>query len=178
MIRPAEQLWQRIIDKGASREANFEEELHLLPGAQEEDFEFLAHRLGVSLPEEMKALYRLHNGQDTQAGTLSFLRNLTLSPIKEIAENWAFLQEEFDPEDMEPDIEEGLKPLLWNAKWIPIAGNGAGDYLCLDTDPAETGTAGQVLYFWHDWGHRSVQATSLLAFIEMCLVEADESEED
>lgn len=75
------------------------------------------------------------------------------------------------------DIEPGIKPMLWNSKWIPIAENGAGDYLCLDTDPADGGCYGQVLYFWHDWGDRSIEAANLFDFIDICLQEEDEKED-
>ncbi|MEK8126464.1 SMI1/KNR4 family protein [Paenibacillus filicis] len=178
MDNQAKLLWQRITEQGSSRKASFEETLHLQPGASDEDFQRLERILGIRLPEEMKDFYKVHNGQHWLAGTSAFVRNLTLSPIAQIVENWEFLQEEFDPDDLEPEIGEEIKPLLWNAKWIPIAENGGGDYLCLDTDPSEAGALGQVLYFWHDWGNRSVEAKNLYAFIEMCLEEEDEPDED
>ncbi|MNI81863.1 SMI1 / KNR4 family protein [compost metagenome] len=106
-------------------------------------------------------------------GVHSFVRNLTLSPISQIIENWTFLQEEFDPDDLESDIDPEIQSFLWHAKWIPIAENGGGDYLCLDTDPSDVGVVGQVLYFWHDWGKRSVEGRNLFEFIEICLKEND-----
>jgi cell wall assembly regulator SMI1 len=173
MIKQAELLWQLIIEKGTSQEADFEQSLNLQLGANEEDFQLLESVLGVKLPEEMKELYRVHNGQDWKVGVNPFVRNLTLSPISEIIDNWSFLQEEFDPDDIEPEIDNEIKPALWNPKWIPIATNGGGDYLCVDTDPSITGVTGQVLYFWHDWGSRSIKAKSLFDFIEICLKETD-----
>lgn len=74
-------------------------------------------------------------------------------------------------DDLEPDIEKELKPALWNSKWIPIAENGGGDYLCIDTDPSEAGFKGQVLYYYHDWGKRAIEAKNIFAFIELCLKE-------
>ncbi|WP_128103167.1 SMI1/KNR4 family protein [Paenibacillus sp. DCT19] len=171
MSRQAEQSWQRIIAKGTSVDPGFEVALHLQPGAKEEDFRSVEHELGVILPEEMKALYRIHDGQIWDIGGAAFVRNLTLTPLVQVKENWAFLQEEFEPDELEPDIDDEIKPLLWNAKWIPIAENGGGDYLCLDTDPASSGNVGQVLYFWHDWGKRSVEASGLFAFLELCIEE-------
>ena len=171
MINQAELLWQRIIEKGTSREVNFEETLNLQPGAKDEDFQLIESTLGIILPEEMKNFYRVHNGQDWSVGVNSFVRNLTLSPISQIIDNWKFLLEEFDPDDLESDIDNEIRPFLWNSKWIPIAENGGGDYLCLDTDPSEAGVVGQVLYFWHDWGKRSVEAKNLYEFIEICLEE-------
>ncbi|MFB8374901.1 SMI1/KNR4 family protein [Paenibacillus taichungensis] len=176
MIEQAELLWRRIIAKGTGANADFEVALNLQPGARDEELQSVENQLGVTLPEEMKALYRVHNGQTWNISVAPFVRNLTLSPLDQVKENWAFLQEEFDPDDMEPEIEDdAMKPVLWNCKWIPIAENGGGDYLCLDTDPSGSGSVGQVLYFWHDWGHRSVEATGLFEFIQKCMEEKDES---
>lgn len=52
-----------------------------------------------------------------------------------------------------------------------IAESGGGDYLCLDTDSTEEGLVGQVLYFWHDWGDRTIDAKGPVKFIEICLNE-------
>lgn len=174
MTNKAEWLWQQIFEKGSQVEEHFQQSLNLQPGASDEELKLVEETLGVTLPEEMKSIYRIHNGQVWESGVNPFVRNLTLSPTFDIIENWQFLQEEFDPDDeLELDNEEQIKPVLWNEKWIPIAENGGGDYLCIDTDPAESGTAGQILYFWHDWGDRSVEATGLFAFIEMCLDEEE-----
>ncbi|MEC2074778.1 SMI1/KNR4 family protein [Metabacillus fastidiosus] len=175
MVNQAELLWKRIIEKGLNVETGFKEKLNLQPGAREEDFQLIETALGVTLPEEMKSFYRVYNGQNWASEFECFVRNLTLSPISEIIDNWKFIQEEFDPDefddDLAADIGTELKPVLWNPKWIPIAENGGGDYLCIDTDPSEAGSAGQILYFWHDWGDRSIEAKSLFEFIEICLEE-------
>lgn len=171
MINSAELLWKRIISRGSSLEVNFQKTLNLQPGASEEDFQLIESTLGITLPKEMKSFYEIYNGQIWEPGVESFVRNLVLSPTSQIINNWTFLQDEFDSDDLEAHIENELKPVLWNSKWIPIAENGAGDYLCIDTDPSESGVVGQVLYFWHDWGKRSVEAKGLFEFIEICLEE-------
>ncbi len=173
MKSEVEILWNRIIEKNSKLEMNGRELLNLQPGATVEEFQLIETTLGITLPEEMKSFYRIFNGQVWSQGVQPFVRNLTLSPISEIIGNWEFLQEEFDPDDLLPDIEYGVevKPTLWNEKWIPIAENGGGDYLCLDTDPTEEGVVGQVLYFWHDWGDRTIDAKGLFEFIEICLNE-------
>lgn len=173
MAEKAIALWRRIIERGSLNSPDYEEKLSLQPGASEEELEQLAHTLGVKLPQEMADFYSVHNGQDWAVGTKSFVRNLTLSPIEQIIEDWEFLNEEFDPDEMEPDIEPEMKPLLWNPRWIPIASNGGGDHLCIDTDPSEKGTFGQMLYFYHDWGRRSVEAVGLYEFLEQCMKEED-----
>lgn len=172
MINQAEWLWRRIIERGSNIEENFKESLNLQPGASDEEIQLIENTLDVSLPEEMKSFYRMYNGQVWQYDGNSFLRNLTLSPTSKIIENWKFLQEEFDPADeLELDIGKEIKPVLWHSKWIPIAENGGGDYLCIDTEPSESGVVGQVIYYWHDWGNRSVEAKNFFEFIEICLNE-------
>ena len=43
----------------------------------------------------------------------------------------------------------GIKPGWWRQKWIPIADNSSGDYICLDLDPSPEGVVGQVILFLH-----------------------------
>ncbi|MGE7111186.1 SMI1/KNR4 family protein [Lysinibacillus sp. NPDC047702] len=174
MNTQANNLWRCIIEKKGK------DALNLQSGATDEEFQLIENTLGVTLPQEMKSFYGIYNGQVWNLGIEPFVRNLTLSPISEIIENWMFLQEEFDPDDLLPDIEYGVevKPMLWHKKWIPIAENGGGDYLCLDTDPTEEGVVGQVLYFWHDWGNRTTVAKSLFEFLEKCLNEENDSNFD
>jgi len=126
MIKQAELLWERIIERGSIQEFNFKEALNLQPSATVEEFQLIESTIGVHLPEEMKSFYSIYNGQAWDLGVEPFVRNLTLSPISEIIKNWEFLQEEFDPDDLLSDINYGteVKPILWNKKWIPIAENG------------------------------------------------------
>ncbi len=43
-------------------------------------------------------------------------------------------------------IREGIiKKCWWNGKWIPFAEDGCGNLKCLDLDPAQNGTGGQVI---------------------------------
>ena len=77
MRNKAEQLWQQIIEKGESVEENFKESLNLQQGATDKDFELVESTLGVRLPEEMKSLYSIHNGQVWNTGGNAFVRNLT-----------------------------------------------------------------------------------------------------
>lgn len=38
----------------------------------------------------------------------------------------------------------------WNRRWLPIADNGCGDLIFVDFDPAENGTVGQIVDWWHE----------------------------
>ncbi|ANF97130.1 SMI1/KNR4 family protein [Paenibacillus bovis] len=169
----AAQLWQNLITSAIVREGGTEESLELLPGVAEQAWNRLAERIQADVPAEIKAFYQIYGGQRDESGVPPLIRNLTLLPVESIMEQWQFLNEEVELDGMEVDNGPGVKPTIWSPAWIPIATNGAGDYLCVDTDPDVGGTYGQVLYYWHDWENRSVEAESWFAFIELCLAEED-----
>ncbi|WP_322906115.1 SMI1/KNR4 family protein [Paenibacillus campi] len=167
----AEHLWKAVQQHAITMNKCKLEQLCLRHGAKQDDFAELEKRLNVQVPDQLREWYRVHDGQDDRLETMPLLRNLTFSAIDKIIETWTFLQEEYDSDGAEAENESAIKPVLWNPAWIPIATNGSGDYVCVDTDPAEEGTYGQILYFWHDWNNRSVEAESLNAFIQLCLHE-------
>ncbi|WP_017812332.1 SMI1/KNR4 family protein [Paenibacillus shenyangensis] len=169
----AAQLWQKLITRAIARESSTEENLQLLPGVEGQDWSRLAESIKAEIPAELKAFYQVYGGQRDEIGVTPLVRNLTLLSLDSILEQWQFLNEEVDQDEMEVDNGPGIKPTLWSPAWIPLATNGAGDYLCLDTDPDIGGTYGQVLYYWHDWENRSVEAESWFAFIELCLTEEE-----
>ena len=48
------------------------------------------------------------------------------------------------------------------------------DYLVVDMDPGQNGTAGQIVTFWHDYGSRKVKAKNLPELMETFLVGVEE----
>src|SRR5690606_15188213 len=59
-----------------------------------------------------------------------------------------------------------LSQRYFSEGWIPFAGNGAGDYLCIDMDPGSEGTLGQIFRWNHDDDHKPPLAPSLDAWLE------------
>jgi len=169
----AEQLWTKVQQHAMQMNNCKKEQLFLRDGASRSQFNELEQRLNVEIPDLFREWYRIHDGQNDRLETMPLLRNLTFSPIDKIIETWTFLQEEYDPDGEQPENEAAIKPVLWNPAWIPFATNGSGDYVCIDTDPAEEGSYGQILYFWHDWNNRSIEADDLSAFIHLCLEEEE-----
>ncbi|WP_162198443.1 SMI1/KNR4 family protein [Paenibacillus wulumuqiensis] len=172
-IEQAVELWQNVIITAIAKKGGKEEDLQLLPGVDEQAWDPLAENMKLEIPAEIKAFYQVHGGQQDEMGATPFVRNLTLLSVNAILEQWQFLNEEVELDEMEVDNGPGVRPVVWSPAWIPVATNGAGDYLCLDTDPDQGGTYGQVLYYWHDWEDRCVEAESWFAFIELCLAEED-----
>jgi ankyrin repeat protein len=70
---------------------------------------------------------------------------------------------EFSRRKAKPDA--GVRADWWNEKWIPFAGDGGGDFLCLDQAPDKGGIAGQVVLFRHDDPRRRRVAPSLTALL-------------
>ncbi len=50
---------------------------------------------------------------------------------------------------------------------IGFSGDGGGNNLCIDMEPAEGGMVGQVITMWHDDATRNLIAPSLTGFIEI-----------
>lgn len=164
-------IWKFIIKKATGTEDDTDNMLKLSSGASEEDLIAVARELNVQLPEEMKAFYSIHNGQARLNGVRPFADNFILLDTNSIIEQWKFLNEEFDGDGLVLEVDSKIKPMLWNSKWIPIADNGGGDCVCIDTDPTKKGLYGQIIDFYHDWGERSVTAKSLSDFLENCINE-------
>lgn len=134
----------------------------LNPPATDNEVETLKNGLGFEIPEDLILLLKIHNGQKGDAGGL-FDEQEFLSSYR-ILDEWKVWSDlldggEFEGYSSEP--ESGIKNSWWNKKWIPITYNGAGDHYCLDVDPSESGTEGQVMTMWHDSADRELLSESL-----------------
>ena len=81
---------------------------------------------------------------------------------------------EFVPDGIACEPEGPIKPdEWWRLGWIPFCGDGGGNHLCVDVDPARGGNPGQVISMWHDDGARALIARSLTDFIEILARDAE-----
>ncbi|WP_264741247.1 SMI1/KNR4 family protein [Cytobacillus firmus] len=128
-------------------------------------------KMRVKLPNSLKELLLIHNGQRNEYPEQRFeylgaIGNYDLLTLDEIVYTWETMKELLDNKTFE-DFEEVVavgpvkKGAWWNPRWISIATNGMGDDICIDLDPAEGGTEGQIITFWHDWEERKVISRSL-----------------
>jgi cell wall assembly regulator SMI1 len=78
-----------------------------------------------------------------------------------------------DDDGITPD--HGVRAKWFHDKWLPIAEDGGGNFVCIDLDPAPGGTAGQIVEFRHDDSARPRLAASLLEYLTHL---EDEDEED
>lgn len=111
----------------------------------------LETQYGTSIPEDLKALYRWKNGQQSSCYQ-SFVNNSTFMPLEEVLSSAKELDElipDFDGENW------------WRKGWLPVFHNGGGDHICYDTEGTFTGRQGQLVEFWHADSDRNVIAASL-----------------
>ncbi|MGA7730174.1 MAG: SMI1/KNR4 family protein [Chloroflexia bacterium] len=133
----------------------------LNPGCGEDAIEKLEAILGVELPEDFRASYKIHNGQEYDSPWM--IGGKELMSLERIEIEWSSMLELLDGGDF-----DGLKSLAegpmrndwWNRAWVPITYDGAGNYFCMDLDPAPGGNRGQLVRFWHDANDRNVIAPS------------------
>lgn len=74
--------------------------------------------MGLKLPRDVKASYRIHDGQDMEPGLVGGEGWMLLS-LQEIVKSWGHWSRA-NPKD---------------AHFVPIAWNGTGDYVFLNLDP-------------------------------------------
>ena len=132
--------------------------------------------IGGRLPETMRESYLLQDGFPYGEQELPILpghasegSGYCLLPIEGVAEEWTIWKDLIDDgtfkgETSQPDA--GITDRWWSDAWIPIGGNGAGDLLCIDLQPAEGGTVGQVIEAIHDDDDRKLLAASWPAYLE------------
>lgn len=153
----------------------------LAPGATDAQIAATERTLGVILPEEVRAFYRIHDGQRTDrslGGVVGgvFAPGGDFLSLARIVDEWTVWKDLLDSgafDGIWSDPQPGIKPDWWNPRWIPITYDGSGNHFCLDLDPAPGGTAGQIITMWHDGGEREVMAAS---FIDWLTQLADEYE--
>ena len=116
-----------------------------LPGASAASIAEAEAVLGLTLPAEYKEFLALHDGQEPGS---PMVESASLMPLEEVVRRHAILAELFpqraaiDPAEVDAEV----RAVELSASWIPIGVSARGrDVLCLDLDPAEGGTAGQVI---------------------------------
>ncbi|PZO44117.1 MAG: molybdenum cofactor biosynthesis protein MoeA [Pseudanabaena frigida] len=143
----------------------------LQSGVSDDEISELEKLLSIQLPEDVKASYRIHNGQsDFSYGLIEGREFLSLERIKE---EWQIWKDLLDSETFQDDgVDQGCNPELgiinvwWSAKWLPITYDGGGNHDCLDLNPAEGGTVGQIITMWHDDAERKIVAPSFRIWLQ------------
>jgi cell wall assembly regulator SMI1 len=167
--------WARYTAKGAEVHAPFMSCLD--KGASEDEIALAERAVGCLFPPDLRHLLSLHNGSKEY----QVLPGWALFSAQRIVDEWkcweGLYHTQFKPEkyDCEP-----AGPIQgdewWRLRWIPFCGDGGGNHLCVDMDPADGGRVGQVITMWHDQADRKIVADTLTEFIEIIAQDFEDGE--
>lgn len=130
-------------------------------GASDEDFENLEELINKRLPDDFKAFYRIHNGQDSIGeGMIDTEELLSTERIMDEWQVWKDLYDKGVFDESVSESDKGVKENWWNPFWIPITYDGSGNHYCLDLSPDDGGKRGQIIRIWHDSPERELIADS------------------
>ena len=156
-------------------------------GATEEEISAFEEKFGITLPEDVKELYRYKNGSkffsilpcviDKRDMAFNLMSIQAMEKSKGYFQNKDALLTDFPDyftkEDIERMKDERIKPYLFNKKWFPFAEYCDSCYLMLDFDPGKEGKEGQIICYIHDPDEVIYAAESLTELVENIMEEIE-----
>lgn len=154
------------------------------PGASTEDLDHVVEVSGITLPDEMLALYRLSNGQQESwprskldgGFTTDLFPMYSFLSIEQAAkewQGWMNISDQEGPSGMADHAEfvtvpepEKVAKEYWHPSWWPLARDGGGNLLAVDTAPLAAGHVGQIIVMGSDEDVRRVFAPGILAYLD------------
>lgn len=137
----------------------------LRPGACDDEIVALEEALGVHVPQELKALWRLSAGEDGVGGSGLMLGDWALMPLASVIEVHR-MQMRFQEDNGADATVDDDALVLWKPSWIPFC----------SFDPDDTvyglyvnGETGEVCK-WTRYGDREREYASLPAYLELMAV--------
>ena len=158
-----------------------------IEGASEEEISAFEEKFGITLPEDVKELYRYKNGSkylsilpcviDEKEMAFNLMSLDAIEKAKNYFQNRDALLTEFPEyftsEDIEKMKDSRIKAYLFNKKWIPFAEYCDSCFLMLDFDPDKEGKVGQIICYIHDPDEVIYAAESLTELIEGIIEEVE-----
>jgi cell wall assembly regulator SMI1 len=138
----------------------------------------LEARLGLPLPEQVRSLYALHDGQEYTAGlgVIYGLDFLSLADVAAVWNEWREVRDDpqYDPEDFDPYEDVFVPGVVRKAYttpgWVPLFRlPGGTDYFGVDLNPGDAGAYGQVINFGRDEPKKYAAAADLDGFFAVVL---------
>src|SRR5262245_53007061 len=120
----------------------------LRPGASAEAIQAAEKAMGLKLPADVKASYRVHDGQKIEPGLIGG-EGWLLSSLQEVVKSWR----------------RWFQASPEYARRVPIAWIGTGDYVFLNLDPAAEGP-GSLMIQRRDSADPDPLAPSFRAWLE------------
>ncbi|MEU9099976.1 SMI1/KNR4 family protein [Streptomyces sp. NPDC048361] len=137
----------------------------LKPGACETEIAALEEALGVSVPQELKALWHLSAGEDGVDGSGLMMGDWTLMPLDAVIRAHQ-MQMRFQGEHGEYNTGDEDAPVLWKSSWIPFCSLNPDDTISGLYVNGETGEVRR----WNMYGEREQEYASLPAYLELMAV--------
>jgi cell wall assembly regulator SMI1 len=158
--------WRRYIAPLAKQHEPFMS--YFAPGASAAEIAATERAIGFALPADLAHLLSRCNG----SSEAQVLPGWELFSADRIVREWRVWEElrrdEFVPEGLACSPTGPIRgDEWWRLGWIPFTGDGGGNHLCLDMDPAPGGAVGQIITMWHDDETREVVENTLTDFVEM-----------
>ncbi len=158
-----------------------------IEGASEEEISAFEEKFDITLPEDVKELYRYKNGSkyfsilpcviDEREMAFNLMSLDAIEKAKKYFQNRDALltdfPEHFTSEDIEKMKDSRIKPYLFNKKWIPFAEYCDSCFLMLDFDPDKEGKGGQIICYIHDPEEVIYAAKSLTELIKGIMEEIE-----
>ncbi len=119
----------------------------LNPGASQDDLSTLKEFFDNRIPEEVIEFYRHVNGQSDLDRPI-LLNGYVLLPASEVIKTWKTTKASMEIVKINYRLDKDFGPIkgyIQNLNWIPIASNIAGDLYCIDLEPSEAGSYGQII---------------------------------
>lgn len=161
---------------------------NLAPPATDAQIEAVERVTGVSLPDALKHVWRLNDGQrETMIATtkspavpcIPTLSFLSTAKVIEVWAQWDELRKSETPSSL-ASLDQAarsvfpgkVRPLYTHPAWIPLWSDPTrSDYIGLDLDPDERGTRGQIINFGRDEERHAVFADDLDGLLAILLEE-------
>jgi cell wall assembly regulator SMI1 len=137
------------------------------PGTSAADIAKAEAALGLEFPADLREYLMLANGERWNSEGL--IGNWQLLELKLIVREAQAMRKHIEQGafgDNTTPAAPAIKGMWWNPRWIPIVASGSGHFFCVDLDPGQTGSMGQIILFLHDDERRYLVAHSLRAWFE------------
>jgi len=145
----------------------------LRPGATDEAIRAAEAELSASLPDDVRACYRIHDGQAASERLLgwapSFLYGQEWYALERVLDSWRVLKRLagagiFTRRRSQPD--GPIRKEWWHPAWIPLTSDHTACHYCLDLAPLARGNVGQIILWQNDDPGRLLEATSFRAWLD------------
>lgn len=129
-------------------------------GATAYQIDGFEQKINRTLPKEFKSLYMMNNGRENLGfiGAFLGLRFYSLNELQVKMNNNNSLANKIEGLSYP---QNHIKTQRWNQFWIPLFGDGSGNFIGMDLDPDISGSYGQIINFGRDYENKYVLAHSL-----------------